>query len=156
MHVDPLFGLSLLLAGCAAAAAVRTPADTLRRIRSEPGRTAARESAQAGSAARWYGHGMTILRPRPGAPPRHQRYLMAAVAGIVAALAWRLMIPNAGSTTWAAMPPVAIAVGLLLGRVESPAVRARRLRMTMDLPQVLELLAAAMQAGLPLRTAVRD
>jgi pilus assembly protein TadC len=45
---------------------------------------------------------------------------------------------------------------LVLGRVESPAERRRRLRMTVDLPQVLELLAAAMQAGLPLRGAVRE
>jgi pilus assembly protein TadC len=81
---------------------------------------------------------------------------MAGVAGLVATWGWQLMIPDVGAIAWLAAPPVAVGVALVLGRVERPAVRVRRLRMIMDLPQILELLAAAMQAGLPLRTAVRE
>jgi pilus assembly protein TadC len=81
---------------------------------------------------------------------------MAAVAGIVAAMMWQLLVPDAGVVTWSAAPAVAAVLVIVLGRVESPAERGRRLQMTVDLPQVLELLAAAMQAGLPLRGAVRE
>ncbi|WP_442934276.1 type II secretion system F family protein [Micromonospora sp. CPCC 205539] len=50
--------------------------------------------------------------------------------------------------------PTAFVLDLLLRRIESPAVRRRRLREAADLPLAADLLAAAMRAGAPVDRSV--
>ncbi|WP_156887526.1 type II secretion system F family protein [Propionicicella superfundia] len=48
-----------------------------------------------------------------------------------------------------------IPVAVLLGKLEPPAAKRRTVRLQADLPQVCDLLAACLDAGLPLREAAR-
>lgn len=141
--------LAVVLAGCAAGGAVTSPGASLRRIHG--GRSRGRSAA---APAPWSRRGVPLLAPRPGAPPRSQRYALAAAAAVGTVLGGQLMVPGSGSSAWLLGPPVAVIGAVLLGRLESPATRRQRLQMTVQLPQTLELLGAAMQAGLPLRRAV--
>lgn len=89
------------------------------------------------------------LRGRPDGYPLRTRALAATTVGVVAVFV--LDLPPL------AMPPVAVviavAVTLLLGTVESPASKSRTASLTTSLPATCDLLAACLDAGLPLRTA---
>jgi pilus assembly protein TadC len=54
---------------------------------------------------------------------------------------------------WIALPPLLAAGVVALGHLEPAAARRRRLRLVLDLPQALDLLAAGLAAGRPLRSA---
>lgn len=163
-------GLAVLLAGLAVAGLVRSPAGRLRRLgdvapddASAPDRPVHTTPHGPGRHRR-YGWQRSValpklaaaFGPRPHAPPLRQRVMIAVAAGIVTTLATRLVLPD----PIAAAPVIGLLVGgvvlVVLGRAESRAARRRRERMVQDLPQVLELMAAAMNAGLPLRAAVAE
>lgn len=148
MFTDTTLVLAVVLAGLSAAGLVASPGGRLRRL----GRGPTRSSRLPPRLARW----LRLLAPRPQAPPARQRYVAGVVAGLVAMLGWRLLDPRAGPLVLIAVPVVAAFMIIFLGRAELPAARRRREQMVQDLPHVLELMAAAMNAGLPLRAAVRE
>lgn len=77
---------------------------------------------------------------------------------VLVGLAAGVAVAGAGGL-WVGWPAVLLgllvgsAAGLALGRLESSAVRRRRERSLLELPQVLDLLASGLSAGLPLRSA---
>lgn len=135
---------SVGLAGVCAAAWVRAPGVRLHRI-AVTGRWLHRLSATA------------MLWARPDAIGLRIRVVTGLLAGPgMVSLFWWVFVPSRPAVGWIAGPLVAASVTCLLGRVESPSARRRRERMVIDLPHALELLAAAMEAGLPLRNATRQ
>lgn len=80
----------------------------------------------------------------------------AAVAGSAAGLVVWLVV---GSTLGDFALPVAVAVGIGVAwgyqRLEPRGVRARRVAVGRDLPLTLDLMAACLDAGAPMRTAVQ-
>jgi pilus assembly protein TadC len=94
------------------------------------------------------------LRGRPDALSLRLRLLVGllAIAGIEAALL-RLGGPSPG---WAVVPvPLVLAAVVGLGWLEPAATRRRRHRLVLQTPQALELLAACLAAGSPVRSACR-
>lgn len=71
---------------------------------------------------------------------------------LAVALVWAALLP----TWWWAAPLVAVAGVVGLGQLEPGGVRARRAAVQAQLPEALDLLAACLAAGLPLRAAVRQ
>lgn len=135
---------AVLLAGLAAAGLVNGPPARLRRLTT---------SDRAGSR----GRGVPLVpRPRPDAIAPAQRVAAGVTAGAVTLLAWRALDAGPASVGWLLAPIVAVGLIVALGRVESEPAKRRRLQMIDDLPHLLELLAAGMRAGLPLRGAVRE
>jgi hypothetical protein len=143
--------IAVALAGIAAACWVSAPGARLRRL----GFVGDPMSGIAGPRA---GQGRSslaaALAARPDSLVLRTRCLIGASAGMVVVLCWQSLM-TATAATWLACPLVAAGVVVLLGRLESPESRRRRLRMIKDLPHQLELIAAAMEAGLPLRGAVQ-
>ncbi|SDS52827.1 Flp pilus assembly protein TadB [Microlunatus soli] len=147
MHVMVALALSVTLAGLSAAGLVSSPSGRLHRL----GRQRRRSPEQ--SRLRWW---LQLLAPRPYAPPVRTRYLVGVAAGLVAMLGWRVLDPDVGPVVVLAVPIIGVVMIIFLGRAELPAERRRREQMIQDLPHVLELMASAMNAGLPLRAAVRE
>jgi pilus assembly protein TadC len=93
-----------------------------------------------------------LLRGRGDAAPLGRRLLWGALAG--AALA--VVLLRAGALAGLAgslLATAAVTVGL--GWLEPGEVRLRRRQRIADAPQALDLLASCLQAGLPVRTALR-
>jgi len=96
------------------------------------------------------------LAPVPGAPPLRRRTLLSAPAAAAAALA-------IGSFS-RADAAVVVLIGVVLagtatvglGKLESAESRRSTAVMMADLPQVWDLLAACLDAGLPLRAALSE
>ncbi|GAA1391929.1 type II secretion system F family protein [Luteococcus peritonei] len=91
----------------------------------------------------------TVLRPRPGAPALPRRLMVSLPAA------------GGGWLVLGARPelaPVALAAGVMaavgLGLLEPSASRHRRGELVQQVPEALELMAAALEAGAPLRGAV--
>lgn len=87
---------------------------------------------------------------RPDAAPLRARL---AAAGLTGAALWGLM----GLDPWLA-PGIGLLVAggtVALGRLEPGTTRRRRRRLVLDLPETLDLMAAALEAGAPLRGATR-
>lgn len=97
-----------------------------------------------------------ILRPRPDALPLRFRLLFGAAAGLVTILLGQSLQSVFGGGIWACGPIVTLVAVIATGRIEAPTARKRRQQMIFELPHLLELLAAAMAAGLPLRSAARE
>lgn len=138
--------IAVAAAGLAAAGLVSSPAGTMRRL----------GGARPGQAPRWWSAAVELMSPRRHTPPLKQRLVAGCAAGVIAMLAWRLLDPSAGPVVVAAVPVVGSAMAIVLGQAELPAERHRRDRLIQDLPHTLELMASALQAGLPLRAAVRQ
>lgn len=83
-------------------------------------------------------------------PPRRRSLIGIGVGGATAVLAGDLGVVLA----ICAGTGVGLAVAVSLGWFEPVSVRKRAARISTDLPQVCDLLAAALAAGLPLRRAV--
>jgi Flp pilus assembly protein TadB len=92
------------------------------------------------------------VRGRDDAVPPGRRAWLGAVLGVVAALLAVRAGLGAG-WAWPLAPPVALAVVVLLGRVEPVAARRRRQVLVLQTPQALELMASCLAAGLPVRGA---
>jgi pilus assembly protein TadC len=89
---------------------------------------------------------------RNDAVPLRRRAGLGVVLGAAAVvLAPRAGLPAAGA--WVVAALVALAVVVLLGRVEPAAVRRRRQVLVLQTPQALELMASCLAAGLPVRGA---
>lgn len=143
MVTDTAAVLAALLAGLAAALAVSSPAQQVRRTL-KPG---AADAAPARlGVARW-------LAARPDAAPLRVRVLLAVVATFALAMVAHLVGGVAGALGWLLVPLLGPLTVIGLGLLESAPVRRRREVLVMEMPQALELLSACLAAGMPLRQA---
>lgn len=131
---------SIGFAAVAAAALVERPPPLRSRIHG---------AASRGRITRWF---QTVATGRPGAPGLGRRLAVGGLAGLGVAVLGvgrlgplGLVIPLA-ATVWAI-------VTVMLGYLEPAAARRRRAELSQDIPDVLDLLADALDAGLPLRSA---
>lgn len=98
----------------------------------------------------------TWLAPVPGAPTLRRRVLLAVPAAAAAALAIG-SFGRAGASVIVVVGLVLAAAGTVaLGRLESSESRRVTAVMIADLPQVWDLLAACLAAGLPLRLGLSE
>lgn len=93
------------------------------------------------------------LRARDDALRSRTRWLAGIAVGLVA---YFLAESFGGAIAVLCGGALAIATAVGLGRLEPPAVQKARERRVQDLPEALDLLAACLVAGLPLRRAVRE
>jgi len=132
--------LSAGLAGLAMFLLVRNPAGQLRRM-------SRRESTRALAPLR------RLIEGRADAPPLLRRVLLSIGCALAVGLAGSGVAGWSGRLIWFAVPVVA-AIGVLgLGWVEPQSARRRRRQLIMEVPQALELMAACLAAGVPMRTA---
>lgn len=104
------------------------------------------------------------LRGRPDAAPLGRRLSYAAMPGVAVAFVLLRAGPGAASPMTGLVPLVAVAVGaavmlagaIVVGWLEPSATRLARRRRIADAPQALDLLAACLAAGLPVRAALRS
>ena len=85
------------------------------------------------------------------------RARLAAGAGgalAVGVLLQRFVLPGVGPRLLVLLVPLAAVVTLALGWLEPGSARRRRQQLVLQTPQALELLAACLVAGLPVRTAL--
>lgn len=152
--------VAMALAGLAVGCAVADPAARLRRLR-----LARRESEDAHDGDP-RGTGAVrprplrdllaaVVRPRRGSPPTGQRAVLAGAVAVVLPLGLQA-VAGVGPRAWFAAPVGAVGAYLVSGRLETPASYHRRRRLVDELPAALELLSAAIAAGLPLRSAVGE
>lgn len=122
--------------------ALRSPADALHRltVREEPVPT------RRGAIRR-------LLSGRPDAPPLPRRIMLSGLAAAAGCFLVARLDTGPGSLTWLALPPVMIATTVGLGWLEPLATRRRHQQLVLQSPQALELLAACLAAGMPVRTA---
>ena len=130
-------GLAVLLALC-------HPAGHLRRMAPQTSRLA----VAAAPVVR-------LFRGRPDAPPLIHRTLVSVACALGLGLAGVRMNSGHGVIwlIWLAVPVFGAAVVLALGWLEPRSARRRRQQLITEVPQALELLAACLAAGLPVRTA---
>ena len=84
-----------------------------------------------------------------------RRFLLGAVVAAAACSAASRLEAGPGAWAWLAWPALTAATALLLGVLEPGSVRRRRERLAADTPQALDLMAAALAAGMPVRLAAR-
>ena len=139
--------LSAFLGASAVAGLLPAPSRRLRRLR--------REHAEGRAAPSWLRALGRLLDARPDAWPARMRLLCSVLAG----LAGTLFVSAAGlepaTLRWGGVVALGLATYLITGKLEPSEVRRRRLQMVLDCPHTLELLAACLRAGLPLRSATR-
>lgn len=130
------------LAGLALLLVWRPPQHALRRtaIRS-PSRSPARHGA------------VRLIAGRPDARPVGRRLLLGVVAGAALCSAGSVVDGGPGWLAWAAMPVLTLLIAVLVGWTEPASTRRRQQILVLQAPQALELLAACLRAGLPVRTA---
>lgn len=89
---------------------------------------------------------------RAGVPVRLQ-----ALAGVTAGVLGGFLLSSiAGAVGWAGTPVVAVIGFVVIGRFEPAGVRCRRRALAADLPGTLDLMAACLESGAPLRQAVHE
>ena len=140
--LPPALPWALLCAGCAGLAVflLLDPPAGLRGLGAPGGRRSGRL--------------VQVLAGRADAAPLRLRLLVGslAVGGLEGGLL-RLTGPSPG---WLVLPVALAAVAVVaLGWLEPVAVRRRRHQLVLETPQALELLAACLAAGLPVRAACR-
>lgn len=126
---------------------VRPPADRFRFATTEDDQG---DPSRAGPSIR-----SLPLIGRPGGPGVGRRLVLGAVAATGVCLAASTLGSSPGSWVWWGWPPLVLLVGGGLGLLEPRAVRVRRERLVVDTPQALDLLAAGLAAGMPVRLAGR-
>lgn len=94
-----------------------------------------------------------LLSGRLDARPVGQRLVLGAVAGAAVCLAGAVVDGGPGSLAWAGWPVLTLAVVIVSGWTEPAATRRRQQVLVLQAPQALELLAACLGSGLPVRTA---
>ncbi len=130
-----------LLAGLAAALWVRSPAHQVGRV------------VATGELRARLGALRRLLQGRTDGPSLRRRVVVVGAGGaalVALAISWEVRPVWPASAAAAVLAPAGI---VALGRLEPVAARRRRCRLVADMPQALELLAAALDAGLPLRRA---
>jgi pilus assembly protein TadC len=144
------------LAGLAAAGFVGSPARQLRRTAEMARPDPARGSPPWVRPARAPGlRGLMV--GRTDAPPLARRVLVSLVAALALVVASSGLGPAVSGLGWVLEAVVVLVLSsggvVLLGALEPLASHRRRQRSIMDAPVALELLAGALAAGLPPRTA---
>lgn len=129
-------------AGLAVLLALRRPAGQLRRITPSKSRLAVAVMPM-----------VRLLRGRADAPPLAQRVLLSLACILALGVAGARIDGWLASVVWFAVPVVAATSVLALGWVEPQSTRRRRQQLIMEVPQTLELMAACLGAGLPVRAA---
>jgi Flp pilus assembly protein TadB len=99
--------------------------------------------------------GAKLLAARPDASPLRRRVLIAVVGAVTAAVGLTTVGGAVATAGWLAMPLLAATGVILLGKLEPAQSQRRSEQLVVDLPQGLELLAACLAAGMPLRQATR-
>lgn len=99
--------------------------------------------------------GAALITPRQTSPPAGQRAALAVAIMVVLPLGLQA-VAGLGPITWLLGPIAGGAAYLIAGRLETPAARRRRQQIVDELPSALDLLSAAIAAGLPLRSAVNE
>jgi pilus assembly protein TadC len=94
-----------------------------------------------------------LVRGRPDGLPLGRRVIVSIVVALAVAFVVGGREPSVGGVAWALAPLMTVAGVVVLGTLEPLASRRRRHRLIMESPAALELLAAALAAGLPPRTA---
>jgi pilus assembly protein TadC len=130
------------LAGLAVLLALRRPAGQLRRITPKKSRLAVAVTPV-----------VRLLRGRADAPPLVHRVLLSLACILALGVAGARIDGWLRGVVWLAVPVVAATGVLALGWVEPRSTRRRRQQSIMEVPQTLELMAACLGAGLPVRTA---
>jgi pilus assembly protein TadC len=130
------------LAGLAVFLMLRHPAGQLRRM--------TRRKSRLAVAVRPL---LRLLQGRPDAPPLIHRVLFTMACVLALGLAGARIDGWLGGLVGFAGPVAAAAGVLALGWVEPRSTRRRRRQLIMEVPQALELMAACLGAGLPIRTA---
>lgn len=150
---NQLFGvLAVLLAGLAVGGTTSGSPAGLRRLRLTLG-----TDPDPGSVRRRFAGGRVaaLVTPRRGSPPPGQRAALAVAIAVVVPLGLQA-VAGLGPATWSVAPVAAAMAYLVAGRLETPAAQRRRQQLIEDLPAALDLLSAAIAAGLPLRSAVGE
>src|SRR4029450_6174316 len=96
---------------------------------------------------------LRLFRGRADAPPLGRRLLLSMVGVLGPGWPAARIDGWLGGLLWSALPVVAATGVLGLGWLEPRSARRRREQLIMEVPQVLELMAACLGAGLPARTA---
>lgn len=136
--------LAAALAGLATAGLVRSPAAEFRRA--DP------------RTRRWLTGRLRVdwLAGRANGLPLKRRLLLGVGAAAGLLVAADAVAGARLSLTWPLLVPIALAVAYVLGRAEMGRVRRRQRQLILDTPAALELLAAALAAGLPARRAAAE
>ena len=136
--------LAAALAGLATAGLVRSPAAELRRADPRP--------------RRWFTSRPNVdwLAGSANGLPLRRRLLLGVGAAVGLLAAADAVAGVRLSLTWPLVGPIALAVVSVLGHCETGRVRRRHRELTLDTPAALELLAAALAAGLPARRATAE
>jgi pilus assembly protein TadC len=93
---------------------------------------------------------LRLRRARPATIPLGRRVALGGVVGLPTG--W-LLLGRIGWAAWLAAALVAVGVAEFLARLESGQAERRRRELVLQAPQALDLLAATLAAGLPLRLA---
>ena len=94
-----------------------------------------------------------LVRGRPDAPRLGRRLLVGTIAAAALSLLAVRLALGPGLLVGLAAPVVAIGCAIALGWLEPIGSRRRRERLLLESPQALELLAACLGAGMPVRVA---
>jgi hypothetical protein len=139
--LGPMAWLCAVLAGLAAF--WMTPAAPVGASRA----TAPVDGAPVGRGARW--------PARADAPSVSRRLLLGAGAATALCLVGATYDGGPGRWSWLVWPGLTLGCVVVLGRLEPMSARRRRERLMRETPQALELMAACLAAGMPIRTAGR-
>lgn len=139
--------LSALLAASAVAGLMPAPSRRVRRLQLE--------HAEVRPAPPWLPALRRFFGARPDAWPARARLLCSVLAGLSGTLLTTAAGMQPASLRWSSVLALGLATYLIMGKLEPGEVRRRRLQMVIDCPHTLELLAACLRAGLPLRSATR-
>lgn len=96
-----------------------------------------------------------LITPRQTSPPVGQRAALAVAIMVVLPLGLQVLT-GLGPVTWCLGPAAGAVAYVVAGWLETPAARRRRQQVVDELPGALDLLSAAIAAGLPLRSAVSE
>lgn len=96
-----------------------------------------------------------LITPRQTSPPVGRRAALAVAIMVVLPLGLQVLT-GLGPVTWCLGPAAGAVAYVVAGRLETPAARRRRQQVVDELPGALDLLSAAIAAGLPLRSAVSE
>ncbi len=139
--LTPAGVLSAALAGLAAFWWIRNPRRAWLRL-------APRGQPRVGHA-RW----SRLLRGRADAPSMPRRLAVSGTIALALGLGASTWGGGPGPLGWLAVPVLGLGGAVGLGWLEPTRARRRQQRLVLEAPQALELLAAGLAAGLPIRTA---